>query len=124
MVWLLIGALTKTSQRWIVPCVLIALGGYFLFVLFVDFRFLVSIVFTLPPLIALLCLFIKLSVQRQSQAAVIGSIAILLMFLALVLQQMHIGLHPIYFNYNALYHLIQGIALALLFTDFRQLVKQ
>jgi len=41
------------------------------------------------------------------------------MFAASALQQLHVGLHPRYFNHNALYHLIQGIALALLFNALR-----
>jgi hypothetical protein len=37
-------------------------------------------------------------------------------------QQLRIGLHPAYFNHNALYHLVQAVALALVFAACRDLL--
>jgi uncharacterized protein DUF6962 len=36
-----------------------------------------------------------------------------------VLQQLRVGLHPVWFNHNALYHLLEGIGLAMLFVALR-----
>ncbi len=39
---------------------------------------------------------------------------------AALLQQAHVGLDPVYFNHNAVYHVLQGIALVLLYLGFRR----
>jgi hypothetical protein len=36
------------------------------------------------------------------------------------LQQAGIGIHPAYFDHNAVYHVLQGIALVLLYLGFRK----
>ena len=41
------------------------------------------------------------------------------MLAAAVLQQLHVGLHPVWFNHNALYHLLEGIGFAGLFVALR-----
>ena len=124
MVWILIGVLMHKSLRWIVPGSLFLLEGYLLFLLFIDFHFWVSVAFSIPPLLALLFVFLSVGFRERSTAAVFGVISILLMFVASALQQKHVGIHPIYFNFNALYHLIQGIALALLFYSLRFLQEK
>jgi predicted Co/Zn/Cd cation transporter (cation efflux family) len=52
-----------------------------------------------------------------------GIWGLVLSFIAAAIQQIGIGLHPLYFNHNALYHLIQAIGLFLLFWTARRLVK-
>ena len=39
--------------------------------------------------------------------------------LGALLQQLHVGLHPVWFNHNALYHALEGAALAGLFLALR-----
>jgi Family of unknown function (DUF6962) len=39
---------------------------------------------------------------------------------AAVLQQAHVGLDPVYFNHNAVYHVLQGVALVLLYLGFQR----
>ncbi len=48
---------------------------------------------------------------------------LLLTFVAAYVQQAKIGLNPQYFNHNALYHLIQAVALGMFFLSARQLTK-
>ena len=38
------------------------------------------------------------------------------------LQQRHVGIHPVYFNHNALYHLLQAVALLLVFCTAQRLI--
>jgi hypothetical protein len=121
--WLLAGALTARPPRWLVPAALALLLTYSAVVLFVDDHFWVSIAFSVPPLVALLGIFLAKIVKLQSKGAAFGFSAILLMFLASTLQQLRVGVHPTYFNHNALYHLIQGIALALLFYGLRLFLR-
>jgi|GEM_PF-875101 hypothetical protein len=39
---------------------------------------------------------------------------------AAILQQAHVGLDPVYFNHNAVYHVLQGVALVLLYLGFQR----
>jgi hypothetical protein len=38
---------------------------------------------------------------------------------AAVLQQARVSLHPVYFDHNAVYHVVQGVAVVLLYLGFR-----
>jgi hypothetical protein len=43
--------------------------------------------------------------------------------LAALLQQARVSIHPVYFNHNAVYHVVQGIALVLLYRGFLRTAK-
>lgn len=42
---------------------------------------------------------------------------------AALLQQLRVALHPVYFDHNALYHLVQAAALVLLYAGFRRIAE-
>jgi len=42
---------------------------------------------------------------------------------AALLQQLEVALHPVYFDHNAVYHLIQAVALVLLYFGFRRVAE-
>jgi hypothetical protein len=88
-------------------------------VLRVDHSFRVSAVFSTPPVLAVLVVMLVRAVRDRHRNAILASAAIVLMLCAAVLQQLHVGLHPVWFNHNALYHLLEGIALAMLFVALR-----
>lgn len=58
--------------------------------------------------------------RGQETLPALGGLA--LTFVASGVQQAGIGLHPVYFNHNALFHLIQGVALFMLFWGARRLI--
>ncbi len=82
-------------------------------VLFVSDAFVLAIAGYLPPVLVLLagCL-------RRAPTAALG---LGLTLLAGGLQVLRIGLHPTWFTHNALYHAVQFVALALIFTGLRRL---
>ena len=88
-------------------------------VVLVDRRFAVAIAFDLPfppdPLAWLSCLR-RAAGMRGVNA---GAWGLGLTFVAAAVQQARVGLHPRYFNHNALYHLIQGAGLFLVFRGAR-----
>lgn len=90
-------------------------------VLFFDSRFVVAIIAYLPAVLFLGWVFLEryLRVRRRTFAWGLAGIAITLG--AAVLQQAGIGLHPRYFNHNALYHTLQGAGLFLIFLTAREL---
>ncbi len=83
-------------------------------------RFLVSAIYSTPPILAVLSLMALRSLRGRSPQARLAAAAILLMILASILQQLHVGLDPVWFNHNALYHLLEGTAMALLFVAARR----
>jgi hypothetical protein len=48
-----------------------------------------------------------------------GVTGLALTFVAAAVQQLRIAIHPVYFNHNALYHVIQAGALLLIFVAAR-----
>ncbi len=103
--------------------VVVAVGGAFLVYAYVVVRidpsFRVSAIASAAPVLAVLVLMLVRAVRDGHRNATLASAAIVLMLAAAVLQQLHVGLHPVWFNHNALYHLLEGIALAVLFVALR-----
>ncbi len=93
---------------------LIMLGIYVGLVLFEYHEFVIALLLYLPATLMLLAGFVLRWRQGQS-FAVDGAIAMVLTLVAGLLQYLHIGIHPVYLNHNALYHVIQGIALYFLY---------
>ena len=88
---------------------------YALVVLFVTDSFAVAILNYLPSTIFLIVAF-YVSYQASSAAPLaLGLGGLLLTLVAAGVQQARIALHPTYFNHNAVYHLLQAIALFLIF---------
>jgi MFS family permease len=97
----------------------LTLAVYVAVLLLVTQRFWVAIAFYLPAVMALLAGFV--AAWRRSPSAELsrGVIGVALVFPAALVQQLRIALHPVYFNHNALYHLIQGVAFFLIFLGAR-----
>lgn len=86
-----------------------------LVVLFVTSNFYVAIIAYLPSTLFLLFALLT-RYRRQPDAALRwGVTGLVLTLAAAAAQQLHIGIHPVYFNHNALYHVIQGAALWMIF---------
>ena len=115
--------LSVRVRRWITLSVTLELIAYRALVLCVTRTFLLAVV---NYLAATLFLLVALAVvyQRQRQRGVLVMLAgLLLTFTAAWVQTARIGLHPTYFSYNALYHVIQAAALFLIFRGARQLTQ-
>ena len=90
-------------------------------VLFVRQEFFVAIAMYLPSTLFLLVAMVQVHRVTREHAVAIGIWGLALTFVAAAVQQLKVGLHPVYFNHNALYHLIQFVALWLLFIAARPL---
>ena len=104
-----------------------AIGLYFLTfgyaILFVDYRFKTIILFYLPPMIMLFFMSAAKFLREKTYAWLGVSVGVILSFVAAGIQYLQISLHPIYFNYNALYHTVQGVGMAVIFLSFRTLLR-
>jgi hypothetical protein len=105
--------------RVVVAVVTAAFLVYAYVVVRVDHSYRISAIASAPGVVAVLVLMLARAVRDGHRNAMLASAAIGLMLAAAVLQQLHVGLHPVWFNHNALYHLLEGIALAVLFVALR-----
>ena len=100
----------------IVQLVLLAL-----IVLFVRPEFLMAIVAYVPATLFLLIALIAAYRSRRLPPLRWGIIGLGLTFVAAAVQRLHLSVHPYYFNHNALYHVIQGVALWMIFLGARSI---
>jgi hypothetical protein len=86
-----------------------------LVVLFVTSKFYVAIIAYLPSTLFLLYALLAAYRRRPDAGVWWGVRGLALTLAAAAVQQLQIGIHPVYFDHNALYHLIQGVALGMIF---------
>ncbi len=107
--------------RWTGTALFIAYG---LVVLFVRNTFAVAIIHYLPAVFFLLFAFASSYIRNRRTYLLTGLVGLSMMLVAAGVQQLGIALHPVYFDHNALYHLIQAIAVLMLFLSARRIVRQ
>lgn len=95
------------------------LAGLALIVLFVSRNFLVAIIGYLPSTLFLLYALVSAYRRRKGRALGWGVAGIVLTLAAAVVQQAHIVIHPVYFDHNAFYHVIQGAAFWMIYKAAR-----
>jgi hypothetical protein len=77
-----------------------------------DFRY--AAYDSAPVAVAVLAFLVRWWRQEGPSAAAYGVAGMLLSIAGAVLQQSRLGIHPIWFNHNDLYHVVQAVALWLL----------
>jgi hypothetical protein len=114
---ILVPGLPRASRR-----VLLAgyAAGFAGVVLLVDESFTSIVRFYLPALLLFLVASALQAVRRTSGWALITT-GLLLSAGAALLQQARVALHPDFFDHNAVYHVLQSIALVFLYFGFRGL---
>jgi len=108
--------------RWVLIAAGVQFALYGIVVLCLTQKFWVAIVDNLPAVLFLL-LALGLAYRREPHRSLLlaaGGPALTLV--AALLQQLRVGIHPVYFNHNALYHVLQAVALFLFFQGGRWLV--
>jgi hypothetical protein len=113
--------LREPVSTWVRRAAVAQFVVYAVIVLFVDSRFLVAIATYLPATVFLLAIMIAVRLRTRAAHVAYGIVGLLLTFVAAAVQQLRVAIHPVYFNHNALYHVIQGAALILIFIGARWL---
>jgi len=111
--------LARTSAQWVSIAAVMELILYGAIVIFVSQSFSIAVVNYLPAALFLLGAFGVVYRQTRARPARLGMAGLALTFLASGIQQAGIALHPVYVNHNALYHLVQAVALVLIFRGAR-----
>jgi len=96
-----------------------AIAVYAALVFFVIQRFWIAIAVYLPAAITLLGGMLAAWRRAPSRGLAWGVTGVVLVFPAALVQFLKLAPHPDYFNHNALYHLIQGVSLCLIFIGAR-----
>jgi hypothetical protein len=107
--------LSPKAQALIQTLAIAALVAYAIIVVFVDDRFLVAIAMYVPATMFLLVIMVTLYARARSRPLALAVTGLVLTFVAAGIQQLRIAIHPVYFNHNALYHVVQGFALWLIY---------
>ncbi|MGH7845470.1 MAG: DUF6962 family protein, partial [Candidatus Binatia bacterium] len=104
----------KTARR-LITLAMVEFVAYCAAVLLYSQEFYIAIANYLPPTLLLLMIFHKLYRHMRIRELRSGTIGLVLTFVAAGVQQGRIALHPVYFNHNAVYHVIQAVALFMIF---------
>ena len=96
-----------------------AYGGAFAsVVLFVDQSYRTIVWFYGPVVALFLVVAGRQAIKSRSTAWTLIAVSFAISLLAAVLQQARVALHPEHFDHNAVYHVLQGIAMVLLYRGF------
>ena len=113
---------SETIAAWITRGAGIVFGLYCVVVLFATRDFLVAIVHYLPATIFLLIVYVLVYQQAHETAVLSGLLGLILTFIAAGVQQVQLNFHSVYLSHNALYHVLQAVALFLIYWSARWFV--
>jgi hypothetical protein len=119
-----IGAELLVSQRvahWVRVAAMIQFVLYCVAVLFYTQEFWVAIAMNLPAVVFLLGTLGAAYLREKRRGLFLAAGGLALSLTAALLQQLRVGIHPVYFNHNVLYHVLQALVLYLLFLGSRSL---
>ena len=85
--------------------------------------FLTAILFYLPSVFFVSFGFYKIYQNTPNDQIKLGLYGLGLSLIASILQQLEVGVHPVYLTYNAVYHLILMIALFMFFIGLKAVIK-
>lgn len=115
----MIGSHLLSTGEWLRRAAVALFLVYTVVVLFVKREFVVAIAMYLPATVFMLVVLIIVYRRTPDRGLAIGIGGLTLTFVAAAVQQTAISIHPVYFNHNALYHVIQFAALWMLFVAAR-----
>src|SRR5262249_3585287 len=93
-------------------------------IVFVRQAYWIAIADYLPPALLLLAAWATVYWRTKESAVLVGVFGLFLTFVAAGVQVGRLAIHPVYFNHNALYHLIQAVALFMMFLSARWFISE
>ncbi len=115
---------SETVAQWILVVAAVEYLGYSIAVLFDTQVFWIAIANYLPAVVFLLSVFLLTYKRTWNRNPLIGTVGLTLTIVAAWVQHRGIALHPVYFDHNAFYHLIQAAALFMIFIAARWFVSE
>jgi hypothetical protein len=89
-------------------------------VLFIDESFSAIVLLYGPTLVLGLAAAAFEAIRTRSRGWVLVALGLTVSAAAALLQRTRVALHPVYFDHNAVYHVVQGAAVALLYLGFHE----
>ena len=86
--------------------------------LFVDDSYRTIVRFYAPVVVLFLMVAARQALKSRSAGWTLIAVSFAISLLAAALQQARVSLHPEHFDHNAVYHVLQGVALVLLYRGF------
>jgi hypothetical protein len=123
--WML-GALlvpSASAARWVRRAAVSLFAVYCAIVLFVMDTFVVAIVHYAPAAVFLFGAFVMRYRATGDAHFLSGVIGLVLTFVAAGVQQGGVGVHPVWLDHNALYHIVQAVGLVFLYRAARGIVR-
>ena len=127
---LVVGAtLLELSLRLLVPrlappvrrsLVAVYAAAFATVVLLVDESFSSIVRFYVPPLVLFLAAALRQAIRGASAAWTLIAVAFSISAGAALIQQAEVSIHPVYFDHNAVYHVVQAVAVVLLYLGFQR----
>lgn len=120
-----IGARLLFSRRLancVIGAAILQLAIYCAVVIFFSQDFLVAILDNLPALLFLMAAFLLKYRQQPHTGLLVSAAGLCLTLVAAGLQQAQVAVHPVYFNHNAVFHVVQAIALLIFFVGCQSLL--
>jgi hypothetical protein len=115
--------LAGRAARWFAAAAGFLFALYAAVVLFLEEQFWVAIIDYAPAGLFLFTALGRTYRHTGNRGAVLGMWAVGISLFAALVQQLRVAVHPVYFNHNALYHVLQAAALFLGFLASRGLVE-
>lgn len=113
-----VAARVALPRRFVAPAVAALTAGGLVYagvLLFVSRDFVVAIAAYLPASLLLMAALVRQWARWRTDGALAGVAGVVLALVGAAGQQAGIGLHPVHFDHNAVYHIVQMVALYLLF---------
>lgn len=106
---------SRSLKRVVMTGAVLMTIAYVFVVVCISYSYLVAVVNYLPALAFLTGTFVAFYVRVRKPELLYGVAGLLLMFVAAGIQWRGADLNLAHFNHNAIYHMVQGVALALFF---------
>ena len=114
--------LDPPSARWVRAFALAQILALSVVVLFISREFVVAIVAYLPATVFFLIALVLAYLRRRDSALAWGVVGLALTFLGAAVQQLKVVVHPVYFDHNTFYHVIQFVALWMIYRSARWVI--
>jgi uncharacterized protein DUF6962 len=114
----LVPRLSRTARRAVVVAYA---AGFAAVVLLVDESFTSIVRFYVPALVLFLLGAARQAIRARSRGWSLITAGLLVSIGAALLQQAEVAVHPDYFDHNAVYHVVQCLALVFLYLGFREI---
>ena len=112
----------QVVKRLVARIAIMGIAAYCIAVLFFTQEYRAAIIVYLPATVFLLASFVAAYMRRPSKEMLSGAAGMALTLVAAVVQQSRVTVPVLQLDHNALYHIIQAIALLLVYVGAREVV--